>query len=349
MSQLKGTQIEAGLELLIGNNTFTPSSQTSAHLGSNNGGNAFPLLPEGSLYLTHQLHDKVTVGLGLLSFFGLAEKYNNDWVGRYYVQEGALLGLSFVPSVSYQVNDWLSVGAGMNAMDGIFKSQIAVNNAPWFGSDGQMKLEDNNWGFGATGGLLVKLSDKTRFGLSYQSRVKLDFSAVPGWSNLSPGLKAILAGRGSLNSSIDLGMTVPQQVMGGLHHELSDKWSVMVDAGWQNWAQFGYVDVAVSDKSGDLTYNSEYQDTWHLGGGAIYKCSEKWTFTGGLGYDSSPVNDANRSVTLPMGQQWRFGLGAMYQVSRKVTVGAAWDLIWMGQLNVDQYRGPLAAVRRRHL
>ena len=190
---------------------------------------------------------------------------------------------------------------------------------------------------------MIKLAEKTRFGVSYQSRVKLDFSDTPEWSNLRPGLDAALKATGAYSSSIGLGMTVPQQVMGGIHHELNDKWSVMVDAGWQNWAQFGYVNVAIADGSGKVTtFNSDFQNTWHLGGGAIYKYSDKWSFTGGLGYDSSPVSDANRTATLPMSQQWRFGLGAMWQVSRKVALGAAWDLIWMGDMSVDQYRGPLA-------
>lgn len=343
MSLLPGSQITAGAQLLVGDITFSPNSQTSPHLGSNNGGNALPVLPGGSFYFTHQINDKFSVGLGMLSYFGLAAEYDGDWVGRYYVKDALLGGLSLVPSVSYQVNDWLAVGAGMNAMLGMLENKVAVNNGlQWAGGDGQLKIEDNEWGFGATGGILVKLSEKTRLGVSYQSRVKLDFSDTPGWNNIRPGLELGLRAAGAWNSSLDLGVTVPQQVMGGIHHELNDRWSIMVDAGWQNWAQFGYVNIAVADESGGITYNADYQNTWHLGGGAIYKASDRWSFTGGVGYDSSPVTDANRSVTLPLGQQWRFGLGAIWQVKPKVALGVAWDLVWMGDLSVDQYRGPLA-------
>ena len=343
MSQLEGSQFMFGAELLQGNITFSPNSQTSPHLGSNNGGNALPLLPEGSAYFTHKFNDKLSAGIGMMSYFGLAEKYNSDWVGRYYLKEGYLAGVSFVPSLSYKVNDWLSFGAGMNAMNGMFKSQVAVNNGLAYpGGDGQLQLKDNNWGFGAVGGVMIKLSEKTRFGVTYASRVKLDFSDTPEWSNIRPGLELALRDSGAWSSALDLGVTVPQQVMGGIHHQLNDKWSVMVDAGWQNWAQFGNVNVSVSSETGSITYNSDYQNTWHLGGGAIYKACDKWTFTGGLGYDSSPVNDANRTVTLPMGQQWRFGLGAIWQVSPKVDLGFGWDLVWMGDMGIYQSRGPLA-------
>lgn len=340
----QGSQFMFGAELLQGNITFSPNSQTSSHLGSDNGGNALPLLPEASAYFVHKFNDKFSLGVGMFSYFGLAEKYHDDWVGRYYVQQGILAGISFAPTFSYQVNDWLSLGAGMNAMNGMFGSEVAVNNgAGWAGGDGQLKLKDTQWGFGAVGSAMVKLSDRTRFGLTYASRVKLDFGDTPEWSNLRPGLEATLRARGLYSSSLDLGVTVPQQVTGGIHHELNDKWAVMVDAGWQNWAAFGQMDIAVtSDDPTSLTVNNEYQNTWHLGGGAIYKHSPKWTFTGGLGYDSSPVNDANRSLSLPVGQQWRFGLGAVWAVSQKVHLGLGWDLIWMGDLNVTQSRGPLA-------
>jgi long-chain fatty acid transport protein len=342
MSQLSGSQFQGGLELLAGNISFTPNNQTSARLGTDDGGNALPLLPEGSAFFTHQLSDKFSVGLGMMSYFGLAEDYDDNWVGRYYVQDGALLGMSLLPTVSYKVNDWLSVGAGMNAMFGYLKSQMAINNGPgWM--DGQMELDDSTWGFGATAGVLVKLSEKTRVGASYVSRVNLDFSDVPVWSNLRPGLAGSLASRGLLTSDLDLGLTVPQQVMAGVYHDLNDKWSVMLDGGWQNWNQFGYVEVAVtSETTTSLTTKSDYQNTWHLAGGAMYHLNPCWTFTGGVAYDSSPVSDANRSVVLPVGEQWRFALGAMWQVSQKVNLGIAYELLWMGDMSVDQSRGPLA-------
>lgn len=343
MSLLEGSQFVFGAELLQGNITFAPNSQTSPFLGTDRGGNALPLLPEGSMYFTHKFNDKVSAGLGMFSYFGLAEDYNQNWVGRYYVQKGVLAGVSVMPSLSYKVNEWLSLGAGMNAMGGMFSSEVAVNNGNWAGGDGQLKLKDNNWGFGAVGGIMIKLSDKTRFGATYASRVKLDFSDTPEWSNLRPGLELLLKARGLYAANLDLGVTVPQKVIGGIHHELNDRWAVMADAGWENWAQFGQVSVGVaSSNPTSIVYNNEYQNTWHVGGGAVFKASPQWTLTGGIGYDSSPVTDANRTLTLPMNQQWRFGLGALWQLNTKLNLGVGWDLIWMGNMNVDQYRGDLA-------
>jgi long-chain fatty acid transport protein len=55
--------------------------------------------------------------------FGGVENYDDRWVGRYYVQETKLVGLSFLPSIAYKVTDKLSSGAGVNVMNGIYKNQ----------------------------------------------------------------------------------------------------------------------------------------------------------------------------------------------------------------------------------
>ena len=106
--------------------------------------------------------------MGTLSYFGLAEDYDDNWVGRYYVQNSALLGMSLMPSVSFQATDWLSIGAGLNAMYGYLDTEMAVNNV--IGPDGQMSSKDGTWGFGANVGVLIKAGEKTRFGMTYLSR-----------------------------------------------------------------------------------------------------------------------------------------------------------------------------------
>jgi long-chain fatty acid transport protein len=227
------------------------------------------------------------------------------------------------------VTDWLSIGAGLNAMYGYLNSDVAVNNL--VGPDGQMSLKNNTWGFGANAGVLIQAGATTRFGVTYLSPVDLNFKATPSFTGLGPGLGAILANPRQLN----LGVTVPQSVMVSVYHDLSAKWALMADFGWQNWSQFGNVQAGV-ESGGTTTLNLKYQDTWHGALGAQYHLSEKWKLSAGAAYDSSAVDSENRTVTLPMGQTWRFGLGAQYQLSRAINIGLAETFMWAGNLSVDQ-------------
>jgi long-chain fatty acid transport protein len=333
MTYLQGSQAQGGLQLLYGDVGFSPNSNTSVRLGTDDGGNAIGLIPGASFFYVHELGEKWRVGFGLFSNFGLAEDYDDNWVGRYYVQKSALIGMSFMPSISHKVNDWLSVGAGLNAMYGYLNTEVAINNPEIGFGDGQLSLKDHTWGFGANAGVLIEPAEGLRFGVTYLSPVSLSFKDTPSFSNLGPTLAPVLANPSQLN----LGMTVPQSVMAGVYYELSDKLALMGDVGWQDWSAFGKVDVGVdSTTPTSLTANLNYQDTWHIGAGAQYRLSEEWQLTGGVAYDSSAVDDANRTVTLPMGQAWRIGIGARWQVSEAINLNAAYEFLWAGDMPVDQ-------------
>lgn len=338
MSRLEGTQVLVGAQALYGDVKFSPNSSTT--VPGSDGGNAIGWLPGGSLFFVQPLSQDLRIGFGALSYFGLAESYDDNWVGRYYVQNAKLIGMTLTPALSYKVTDWLSIGAGLNAMYGYLKTQVAVNNV--LGADGNLTYRDREWGYGANVGILVEPVKGTRFGLTYLSEVKLDFSAAPEFYNVNPLLGTVIRNRG-LNNNLDIDVTVPQMVMFSAYHDLNSSWAVMANVGWQNWSKFGQVDIGInSNNPTSLTTNLNFKDTWHGAIGTQYRPSPAWTFSGGVAYDSSAVSDADRSVTLPMDAAWRFGLGAQYAIKQNLTVGFAYELQWIGDMSIDQSRGPLA-------
>ncbi len=54
------------------------------------------------------------------------------------------------------------------------------------------------------------------------------------------------------------------------------------------------------------------------------------------------IDEEDLGPTLPIGETWRFGLGGRYAWSRDLTLGAAYELAWGGDLDMDVERGPLA-------
>ncbi len=336
MSRLDKSQVLGGLQFLYGDVKFSPDSRTTP--SGDDGGIAIGWMPAGSAFIVHKLNQNLSIGFGILSYFGLSEDYGDNWVGRYYVQKSTLIGLTLTPAVSYRVNNWLYLGAGLNMMYGNMDAEVAVNNVLDTLPDGKLKYDDNDWGYGGNFGILVEPKPGTRFGLTYLTEVKLDFGAKPDFSGLGPGLTVLLGGLATRN--LDLSMTVPQMVMFSAYHELNAKWAVMGNLGWQDWSSFGKVDVSVSPTS--LTVDNDYNDTWHVALGAQYRHSPAWTFTGGVAYDSSAVDDDKRTVSVPMGEVWGFGMGAQYAINPNLTLGAAYELAWLGDMSVDQRRGPLA-------
>jgi long-chain fatty acid transport protein len=342
MSRFDFNQLQVGAQALYGDLGFVPDPNTT--VSGNNGGNPIGWFPGGAIFYVHNISPKWAAGAGAFSYFGLGQQYDQGWVGRYYMQEALLLGLTLMPSVSYKANDWLSLGAGLNAMYGKLDQKVAVNNVLPTLEDGLLELDSDTWGFGADLGVLVEPNETTRYGLTYVSQVSLDFKATPKFSGLGSGLSAILGGLGLLDTELDLGMKVPHYVMASGYGELGEDWAIMGNLGWQNWKEFGKVEISVSDSTSGsgLTTDLMLKDTWHAAAGARFKASDDWRVTAGVAYDSTPVEDENRTLSFALGEAYRFGAGVLWQVSVPVQLGFAYELAWTGDLPVDQRRGPLA-------
>jgi len=341
MSLLEGNHFQNGFQALY----FQSGgfSGTNTPHGGNGGGNPVGVVPGLSGFYVHSLSKDFKVGLGILSNFGLGLQEDQGYVGRYYVKQATLVGVTFAPVASYRVNEQFSVGGGPNIMVGYLRSTVNINNVlpPGVG-DGQMYLSDTAVGVGGQVGVLFEPKKGSRVGVTYYSPIKLDFSTTPTFSNLGT-IGGALQTTGLLNKNIDLGMTVPQHVMVSGYHELSDRWAVMGNFGWENWSQFGKVDISIDTATPtSLTTTSKFDDTYHVGIGTQYRLNPEWLLNGGFAYDSSMVTAANRSIALPVGATYKFGLGTQWQYSPKIKLGFSYELSYVGDMSVSQNRGPLA-------
>ena len=355
MTRLPGNQFLGGAQVLYGNVSFSRSGDTSPELGSDDGGHPIGSggwFPGGGGFLSYTVSPDVKVGLGITGNFGLALNYNDDWVGRYYVRQGSIIGLSFLPSIAWKATDKLSVGASVNAMYGYLKDVVAINNiAPGFG-DGQLKLKDETWGWGGNVGLLYEFTPTTRVGLVWNSQVNLDFSAPPEFTNLAPGITAALRRAGLLESTIKIGIKVPQGVMGSLYTQVDDRWALLAGVGWQQWSRFGDAQIGIEDTSNpqSVTTAIPFKDTWHVAGGAQYRMDGPWLLNFGVAYDSGfQENSDHVSPMLPANSQWRFGAGMQQDLGKGQYWGFAAEYAYGGTLRTNEQGRPVALGGRGNL
>ena len=336
MVRLDGSQVLLGTQLLYSNLKFSNGGSSPA-LGGGNGGAAIGesgWLPGGGLFLSHSISPDVKIGLAATSNFGSALKYDDNWVGRYYAQQATLIGVSLLPSVAFRVSDKVSLGASVNAMYGHLNNVTGINNI--FGADGKLTLNDNTWGWGGNLGVLYEATSNTRFGLTYNSQVKLDFAPQARFSGTGPLLTSLLNARGLDGSTVNLGITVPQQVMGSVFHTVNDRLTLLGNIGWQQWSKFGNVEIGLADSRNPtgLTTALNFKDTWHAAFGAQYRVSEPWRLNAGIAYDSA-FQSGDVSPILPTNQGWRFGAGAQNQVDKTFAWGLAAEYIYGGTGKVN--------------
>jgi long-chain fatty acid transport protein len=345
MSFLPGTQISAGMQLLHSNLEF--SQDAASNVPGRDSGTAMEWAPGGSLFVTHQLDENWHVGFASYGDFGLSIDYENAWSGRYFMQNGELLGMTLLPSLSYRLDEQWSFGIGLRAMYAMFDTQVAVDNNPLGildSPDGKLSYNDSDWGFGANFGLIYQPRPDTRIGLSYTSEIAIEFSDALKLEGLNPGITNMLTNRGIIGADTQIKMHVPQSLTLSLYQRLDSQWALLASANWQDWSRFGQVGVQLdSGNPVSTSVDANYRDTWHLSVGTQYQASPQLLWNAGLAYDSSPVSDSNRTLTMPMGETWRIASGFTYALDLQTELNLSYAFIWMGDMPISQQKSlPIA-------
>jgi long-chain fatty acid transport protein len=346
MIRLDRSQLTMTLYPILPSIKFDRGSGTTASGGNGfNAGTSIPSsgsasvpIPAGSFFYVYSPSPDWKLGVG--SGFGAGLNYGKEWVGRYYIQKAQLLTMTFNPGFAYRINPWLSIGAGFSVNYALFSNTLAVNNVLDQLPDGRLKFKADDFGFGGNAGVLVEPSAQTRFGLTYRSPVDFSYKDHLKQTNVGPGLSRLL------DREVQIDQTAPHTVMLSGYHALTDRWAVMGNFGWQNWEQFGNVDVTVSSDttSRSGTADAHFHDTWHGAIGTQYRIGAPWLLSMGFAYDSSPVSRFHRTPSMPLDEAFRFGTGLQYDWSEEITVGAAYEFLQAGDAEISHLeRGPLAA------
>ena len=338
MTRLDQSQILVGIQPAYGISHFDKGDGTTVSGG--NGGNALGFIPGLGGYYVYSATPDLKFGISLGSDFGLAAQYQSTWSGRYYGTKSELITLGAFPVAAYRVNDWLSIGGGAQILYGRLNSKTSVRNV-FGGADGQIQIKSNDVGAGGIAGVLIEPMEGTRFGVTYNSPVDLDFDENP---DLSGGGAVFAALDPRISTArIDLGLTVPQQVMLSGYHDLTDKVAIMGNVVWQQWSQFGQPSLEVtSTTSRSATADLDYNDTWGFAVGGRYRFAPDWQWSLGVAFDTSPMSKSERTPALPLDRQVRVGTGVQYALNERATVGAAYEYLNLGDADLDRDRGPLA-------
>ena len=333
MTRLTQSQLMVGVQPLYADIKFDTQKAT---FGGGDGGNAGGLVPTGSFSYVNSVSDKLKLGVTAGSYLGLGIKFDNNWAGRYYIQQEDFTTSFLNGSVGYKVNHWLSIGGGVGLVYGQLGVQTNINNVTDGGGDGRLKLKDTDTAPGWNLGLLLEPSKSTRVGLTYVSKADLKFKDRPSIHGAGPLLDAALQLSGLKHAEAQFDFTLPNQVMLSAYHDLTPDLAIMADLGWQNWSEFGEIGVSIdSTTSTSTSVDANFQDTWHTALGVRYRLDSRWSVSTGVAYDSSPVRNADRSIVLPLDRQYRYALGLTYDWRKDITFGAAYEYMDAGSAPVN--------------
>lgn len=283
-------------------------------------------------YLSKRINEKITVGVGTFTSFGLKSDYSTA-----FSASGALTDYSEIttvtmnPSIAYQANDQWSFGAGLSVMyaKGEISSSLPLSGANLF------SLEGDDIALGFNFGTLYQHSDNTRFGLSYRSKIDL---AIEGSAQLGGPFAAV-----GTNREAFLDVTLPETIEFSAYHSLNDQWAIHGDVVWTKWSRFQQLAPMVDPLiDAALLTPEDWEDAYRFSIGATYNHSEKLTLRAGAAYDESPVPGVNRrTLRIPDSDRIWLTAGLTYQVNENYNFDFGYAHLFGSdaEINEDTFQG----------
>ncbi len=342
MTKLEGSQINAGVHLLLPKADLTDTGTTvpfGAAVGTDDGGNPYDPTPIPNLYAVTPLdiqNHTVWAGIGVTAPFGLGSDYGETWFGRFDSTETDLKTINIQPSLAVQATEWLSIGGGIDIQYADAELKSIAN--PGTG-EGVSTLKGDDWTVGYNIGLLLEPVQGTEIGLHYRSGISHELDGRISFVNGT-------ASNFDVAGSADLDL--PDLATFGIAHDITPRTRIMGQATWFGWSNFQDID-AISD-TGAVDPDpivQDYQDTWAFAIGAEHDLNDRWTVRAGYQFDETPTTDQFRTSRTPDGDRNWFSGGATYKVNDKLDLDFAATYIDVedGTINVNRNASAPAIAR----
>ena len=303
----------------------------STPVGGGNGGDAGKNAVVPNFYLAYPINDKVVAGIGVGAPFGLVTEYDDTWVGRYHAVKSDMKTINVNPSISFKASDKLALGFGINAQ---YIDVELTQMAFLAGADSKVKMEADDFSWGYNLGFLYQVTDASRVGLSYRS--KISHTLEGDGDIIHPTLGTL--GTGNIQGDIDL----PETASLAIHHQINDQWAVMADASWTRWDRFQELAIEGSGTFPSSTKEEKWDNSMRYGLGLDYKHDDKWTFRGGIAYDETPISDQYRTARIPGEDRKWVAIGASYKYSEQFTIDAGYTHIFISDPTINEPSGPVS-------
>lgn len=304
MANIKGRQFVVAAHAIKPSAKFSNNGSFAA-LGTDNGGDAGSLAIIPNFYYVADINQQWKYGAGVNSPFGLKTEYSSTWIGRNLAIKSDLQTININPSVSYKMNDKVSLGAGIDAQ--YAKAELTKSG----GALGVVAVSGNDWAYGVNIGVLVQANDNVRVGMAYRSSIKhtlkgdVTFSAAP-----------IYNGTGSAD------LEVPDSFSLSFVNTINPQWEVMGDITLTKWSAFKNLDVIrtsgtqFTGEPTPLSHTVEnWSNTYRYSLGATHRYNDAWKARMGIAFDQGPVSDQYRTPRIPDNDRTWLALGGQYKMS----------------------------------
>lgn len=276
-----------------------------------------------NLHFIMPLNEQWAIGASATTNYGLATEFNDTYAAGSIGGKTDLLTSNLNLSAAYRLNQHFSFGLGVNAVyaDAKITRHLGdLNTLPPINgalprSTEIAKLEGKEWGYGWNAGILYEIDENNRVGLTYRSKVDIDFNG--DYSNQLPGG---LGGLGGATIPGKLTLNLPEMWEASAYHRVAPKWAVHYSLAYTSWSQFQ--ELRATGNNGQTLFQKDesFHDVYRIALGTTYYHDDNWTFRGGIAFDDSPVPADKRSISIPDQDRFWLSAGTTYAFNKDMSV-----------------------------
>lgn len=332
MARVQGKQIAVALHAIQPSAKISDTGSTGATgrpLGVTPGdAGSLSYVPNG--YFVMDVNPQMKFGIGVNAPFGLQTEYESGWMGRFQALKSKLETINVNPSLSYRVNDRISVGAGLDYQH----VRAELTSAKSFGAGGEgaatMTGSDDAWGYNL--GAMFETGGGARVGISYRSSIKYQLNGR--MLVTTPG------GAVALDQAITADLKTPDSWSLSYFRALPNKWDVMADLSHTGWNHFNELRIIQASNGAVLQLTPEnWKNTWRVSLGGNYHYNDTWTARVGVARDQSPVSDVFRTARIPDSDRTWLSLGGQYKMAKDSAIDFGYAHLFMKDASINNNTG----------
>lgn len=333
MMHLQGSQFVAAMHIVKPSVEFSGSATNplGGAIAGSDGGDAGGASPVPNLYYTRQLNNGFVFGLGINAPFGLKTEYDSDWVGRYQAIESDVKTVNINPAIAYKASSNLSVGVGVNfqyieaTLSQAVNQQLACLSAGGGGAcaaitgDLTAEIEGDDWSYGYNFGLMYDISQATRVGFAYRSKIKQELEGNASFTGANPFFTTVVGV--FVPTDVTANVTLPESASLSLYHDINNQWAILADATWTHWNRFQQLLVDFSNplQTDSLTVE-DWTNSMRYSLGLNYRHNSAWLLRAGVAFDEEPIRSAEyRTPRIPGNDRTWLAIGANYRHSSNLS------------------------------
>ncbi len=267
-----------------------------------------------AVYVSKQINDKVTVGIGEFSQYGLQTDWPAGWPGTELANRTYIRTFYVSPTVAFKLTDNFSIGLQVNY---VLSDVLITNQINFIDQFADVELSGDGDGWGGSFGFEWQVNDKFQIGGMWRSKVTINYDGDADFDNVPTPFLPIL-----YDGPITAKVVLPETWAFGFSYKHNEKLEVAVEWFHTGWSSYDKLEAIRTNGEILKSVPKLWSDVDSYRIGIAYKYNDKLTFKCGYIYDNNPAPDETVEPTLPDSDRNDYSVGLDWKYNKNLTISS---------------------------